>query len=109
MQAPWMLRAKNNDVFNENKRTAKKQPRWLLSITEAEFWVWTAVAESFRCNQSGINLCFRMWEGEGLQRSGATTFIISRTESRRLEKVNRGDISAGEVKSPDSQVSGFRF
>lgn len=50
-----------------------------------------------------------MWEGEGLQRSGATTFIISRTESRRLEKVNRGDISAGEVKSPDSQVSGFRF
>lgn len=26
MRAPWMLRAKNNYVFNENKRTAKKQP-----------------------------------------------------------------------------------
>lgn len=25
MRAPWMLRAKNNDVFKENKRTAKKQ------------------------------------------------------------------------------------
>lgn len=50
-----------------------------------------------------------MLEGEGLQRSGATTFIISRTESSCLEKVNKRDISAGEVKSPDWQVSGFCF